>query len=672
MTRSRLESKYLSSKSAVDKIRFKKHKNYCNKLYKRERKNYYNSLDINKIADNKKFWGTMKPFLSDKGKSKKYINLIEGTKIINKDNEVAESLNNFFENAVSSLGIEEPYEQILPNDHVNDPIDKIILKYSKHGNIIRIDRVIQNCTFSFVETDLAQIEIVINLLNIKKSSPDNSIYAKHLKEYIDICGKVLHETVNSGIKYSSFDDTMKLADITPIFKSGDSTNRSNYRPISGLSPGSKFFERVLQNQIGDYVETFLSPYLCGYRKGYSVQHALVTLLEKWRISLDNKGFGGAILMDLSKAFETLNHELLIAKLHKYGFDKSALKLIKSYLSNRWQRTKVNSSFSTWTELIQGVPQGSILGPLLFNIYINDLFYIPLDTKLCNYADDNTLYTCNISLNDLMENLESSASLVIDWCRNNYMKLNESKCHLLVCGNKEEVMIAKISNTSIIEAHEVKLLGITIDRKLSFTNHVEQIYKKASTKLNALARLCDILPFVQRKVLMKAFVMSQFSFSPLVGMFCNRNLNAKIDALHYRALKIVYKENISFEELLKKDGTVRIHHKNIHCLAIELYKAKSGITPTFMAEIFKIRQIPNDSVSSRLRFLSEFYNSDNPRTVHYGLETLRSLGPKIWDIIPENIKESIHLSEFKRRIKHWIPVNCPCRLCKQYVAGLGFI
>ena len=107
------------------------------------------------------------------------------------------------------------------------------------------------------------------------------------------------------------------------------------------------------------METFLTPYLCGYRQGYSVQHALIVLLEKLRVSLDNKGYGGAILMDLSKAFDTLNHDLLIAKLHAYGFSKKGLILIKSYLSNRWQRTKVNKSYSSWVELLIGVPQGSI-------------------------------------------------------------------------------------------------------------------------------------------------------------------------------------------------------------------------------------------------------------------------------------------------------------------------
>ena len=121
----------------------------------------------------------------------------------------------------------------------------------------------------------------------------------------------------------------------------------------------------MQRQINDYITNHLSPYLCGYRKGYNTQQALVSLIEKWKKILDDKGFGGAVLMDLSKAFDTLNHELLIAKLHAYGFNRDSLKLINYYLSNRWQRTQINKSFRSWAELVQGVPQRTVLGPSTF-------------------------------------------------------------------------------------------------------------------------------------------------------------------------------------------------------------------------------------------------------------------------------------------------------------------
>ena len=675
MTRSRLENKYLKTKSLADKDLFKKQKNYCNRLYKRERKKFYNIINLESITDNKKFWGTMKPFLTDKGVSKNNISLIEGTKIITKDSEVAEILNNYFDEAVLLLGINEPSEHLIENHHVNDPIDSILLKFSNHPSILMINAIMINSSssFSFHVTTLTEIENEINNLDTKKSNPINSISAQHLKEHADICGNYLHNIIIFCITNSNFDDGMKLADISPVHKKDDITNKSNYRPISGLSAGSKIFGRIIQVQIGNYMETFLSPYLCGYRKGYSVQHALIALLENLRVSLDKKGYGGAILMDLSKAFDTLNHDLLIAKLHAYGFSRNALMLIKSYLSNRWQRTKINNSYSSWIELLRGVPQGSILGPLLFNIYLNDLFLIALDTDICNFADDNTLYTCDISLKDLVEKLESSATLVIEWFRNNYMKLNESKCHLLVCGNKEEVMIAKIGNATVIETHEVKLLGFNIDRDLRFKNHMESIYIKAGRKLNALARLCKFLPFNKRRVLMKAFVMSQFATSPLIGMFVDRNLNSKINALHFRALRMVYRDNISsFEDLLVKDKSLKVHHRNIHFLAIEMFKVKLGIAPSFMEDIFEKRVLPSNSVVNGLRHQSEFYNSHNPKTVYYGTETLKSLGPKIWNILPINVKNSANLEMFKRNIKIWIPTKCPCRLCRPYIPGLGFI
>ena len=143
---------------------------------------------------------------------------------------------------------------------------------------------------------------------------------------------------------------MKLADISPVFKKKDPLDETNYRPVSVLPTVSKLFEKIMQKQINGFISNRLSPYLYGYGKGYNTQQALLVLIEKWKKNLDDKGYGVAVLMDLSKAFDTLNHDLLRAKLSVYGFEYDALKFIYSYLINSWHRTKINSAFISWEEL----------------------------------------------------------------------------------------------------------------------------------------------------------------------------------------------------------------------------------------------------------------------------------------------------------------------------------
>ena len=149
----------------------------------------------------------------------------------------------------------------------------------------------------------------------------------------------------------------------------------------------------------------MSKYQCRFHRGYNAQHRLITLIEKWKKSVDNGGAFGALLTDLSKAFDCLPHELLIAKLDAYGFDKSSLKLLHSYPSNRKQRLKINDTYSSWSEILFGVPQGSILGPLLFNIFICDIFYFLEGFDIANHADDSTPYCAGKSAESVVNNLE---------------------------------------------------------------------------------------------------------------------------------------------------------------------------------------------------------------------------------------------------------------------------
>ena len=221
--------------------------------------------------------------------------------------------------------------------------------------------------FAFTEASVSDIEKELSNLNVKKASTFKNITPKVLKASIESCSEVLTKLFNNTILTSNFPDKLKVADVSPIFKKVDPQKSKNYRPVSVLPVVSKVFERLLYKQMSLHVEEYLSPYLCGYRKGFSTQQALLSLLERWKNVLDKKGYGGAVLMDLSKTFDTLNHNFLIGKLHAYGFSEESLQLIKSYLTNRWQRTKVNASISNWTEILQGVPQGSVLGSLLFNI-----------------------------------------------------------------------------------------------------------------------------------------------------------------------------------------------------------------------------------------------------------------------------------------------------------------
>ena len=232
---------------------------------------------------------------------------------------------------------------------------------------------------------------VLKDLNEKKAKQENDITVKLNKENIELFSSVPSRMFNFYIDKISFPNSLKQTAITPVHKEDDANDENNCRPVSILPSLSKAFEKCLYDQIYTYTDSILSKDQCGFRKGYITQYSIIAMIEKWRRNLDQGGICGALFTDLSKAFDCLVHDLLIAKLEASGFTHEFPKLINSYLTDRKHRTKINSSYSSFLDLLIGVPQGSILGPLLFNIYITDLFLFLDDDNIASYADDTTPY-----------------------------------------------------------------------------------------------------------------------------------------------------------------------------------------------------------------------------------------------------------------------------------------
>ena len=667
MHRSKLKNKFNKNPTEENKNSYKKQRNYCVSLLKKEKKKYYNNLDIKIFEDNKKFWKRVKPLFSDKQKTlPREIILVENEVTASDKNEVAEKLNNFFIEAVENLNI-EPFLQDNTDNILTENIGDIIEQYADHPSIIKIkENVGEGNNFSFQDMTPDNFQREILKLDVTKANLQGDIPSKMLIKTYDIISNHLSGYYNKAKNEQQYPSSLKQADVMPIHKKGDKTLAKNYRPVSLIPVVSKLFEKNMYKEIIDFIDKSLSPYLFGFRKGHSTEQCLVVMLEAWKKALDEKGNAGAILTDLSKAFDCLNHDLLIAKLSAYGFSQNALKFIRSYLKDRKQRTKVGHEVSKWLEIKYGVPQGSILGPLLFNIFLNDIFYFIKDIAIANYADDNTTYAADKNKTDLLKTLESETTILLEWFRINEMKPNEDKCHLLVVNSTEQTSV-RLGKENIVNCHSVDLLGIKIDEKLNFTEHITKLCKKGNQKLHALARISKYLDKDKLRILMKTFIISQFNYCPLTWMFHNRTLNNKINKLHERALRLVYDdESLSFQELLDLDNSMTIHHRNLQKLATEMYKVKNNLSPIPMKEIF------NDCVNNYDLRSKRCWELCKVRTVYYGTETVRFRGPKTWDLLPQNIKDSITLSEFKSKIKSWKPIDCTCRLCRTFIPELGFI
>ena len=326
-------------------------------------------------------------------------------------------------------------------------------------------------------------------------------------------------------------------------------------------------------------------------------------------------------------------------------------MILDYRSCCKQRMKIASSHSSWYDIIRGVPQGSMLGPLLFNIFINDLFFVVTLSEVCNFADDNTLCNSNKELEIVFRNLESDLNNVLAWFNINSLKANPGKFQFMVLGTREDdSFVLNIGKSKIESSTEVMLLGVKIDKQLNFKSHIEELCRKAAYKLDALRSVRKYLIVEKAKLLANAFINSQFTYAPLIWMFAGKSSIAKICKIHFRTLQIVY-------NILNFSNDVSTHQKHLRFLAIEVYKSLMNINPEFMWEFFNKKPVQYNFQKGDIVHLQP------PRSSCYGINSLAFRVCLLWNSVPSNVKQSHNLDEFKLKLKNLGNIHCTCAVCR---------
>ena len=656
MLRTRLKNRSVKTRNEADLRRYRQQRNLVVKLNKRAKREYYENLDMNSINDNKSFWKKLKPLFSNSMVNEKIV-LIENDKIIRDDKDISQYFNEYFANITDTLNI--PKFPDPPVKITGDPVLDAIQKYASHPSVLKIKAMaLNNGRFEFSSVDPTLVFSEISKMDPSKKT-SGAIPTDKLKLASSACYKEITYHINKAICTNVFPDILKLADVSPIFKMGETFIRGNYRPISVLSSLSKLYERVLSQQIVPFMVPNFSNLLCAFRENHSSQHALLRLIELCRKGLDKKGIVGMVLMDLSKAFDCLPHDLLIAKLEAYGFGIGSLRLIFDYLTSRKQRVRINSTYSSWLEITSGVPQGSVLGPLLFNIYINDLTFFIEDSHLCNFADDNTLYASDFKLERVISRLENDMHKTLVWFESNMMVANPSKFQFMFMGLGHDYKLCmEIDEKVITTVQQVKLLGVVIDSKLKFDDHVKSLCLKANRNVSALSRAAKLIDPPKCKLLYNSFVMSNFRYCPLIWMFCGKTANKEINRVHKRALRILLKDyDASFEELLIRNDEKTVHVQNLQKLLIEVYKSLNHENPSFLWDLFTRKEI-----NYNLR-VKDILTLPKASTASFGTNSIAYRGSILWNSTPDVIKSSSTVTVFGKNIKNWFGEGCSCKICK---------
>ena len=491
------------------------------------------------------------------------------------------------------------------------------------------------------------LDVVINLLrNIdeQKATGLDMIPSRLLKIAASIVAPSLTGIFTKSIITGIHPSEWKIARVTPVFKKGVKSNLNNYRPISVIPVVSKVFEKIVYDQLYQYLNDnqLLSSCQSGFRPLHSTLMALLEATNSWSVNIANGFLNGVVFIDLKKAFDTIDHEIILRKLSYFGADQATVKWFQSYLSNRTQRCNVNGNLSTASTVTCGVPQGSILGPLLFFLmYINDLPSCLRVAAPRMFADDTSITLSAKTVADLKLAVTSELNNLTCWLRANKLSLNVAKTELMIIGSRQrlnaqrEEIDLSIDDRTIKRVDHTKSLGLTIDAQLSWSKHVDEISKKVSSAIGALKRVRPFFPTDVAVQIYNALILPHFDYCSPVWDGLSGCLSNKLQKLQNRAARVITQSpfDTSSNLLLAMLKWEKLSLRRKKQKALIMYKTLNELAPDYLQCLFTQRHV-NDY---NLRNLEGKLSLPKPNT-NYLKRSFCYSGACLWNNLPQELKK----------------------------------
>ena len=510
--------------------------------------------------------------------------------------------------------------------------------------------------FAFKTISCESVTKKIKELKPNKAVGLDKVSSRMLKDAADIVAPSLTSLFNISINNGCFPSTWKLAKISPLFKKGSKQDPSNYRPISVLPTISKLLEKAVHMQLYSYLRdnNLLSQKQFGFRLNSSTVTASAMFTDKTLSAMDKGQLTGAVFIDLTKAFDTVNHSILLSKLCSLGVlnDSPAYNWFESYLSNRCQVTVCNGTKSCPETVQIGVPQGSILGPLLFTLYINDLPDYLEHCDVTLYADDTVLFISDKSLHNIKSYMNSDLEKLNNWLKLNHLTLSISKSKFMIIGssqrlNKIDSISFKVDNIDLDEVSSFKYLGIVINNRLNWQDHVDQMFSKINKKLGLLKRIRYCLPLDARLMFFNSYVLPLFDYADIVwGDRGNSTLMLQLQSLHNKAAKIILDLPIgsSASEALNKLKWKTLARRRAEHRAIFIYKCLNNLfSHRFNIEFNRDKHEYNTRCKNNIRKSASRRN--------WGHWTSINFASNDWNKLDLSIRQSPSLASFKRVLRN---------------------